>query len=141
MRRTLAVVLLLAAVGCGHSPTPDKTTVGTVAYEQIDNGLTIESPATGAIITTPVTVTGETSAWEVLVAVCDADGVELGRGFASIGNRPTAGPYRATVTFSAPTTTAGYITAIGKGEEGGPGGGCTVAQRVPVRFTALSFTG
>lgn len=148
MRRTVAGALLsLTALGCaaGRSvatagvPTPGAALAPMPV--QVESGLTVASPAAGELVTSPLAVTGRTAAWEVLVAVCDANGVELGRGFAAIGCQPAAVPYRTTVAFAAPTTATGYVTASGKTEEGGPGGGCGAALRVAVRFTALSFTG
>ena len=106
----LALVPVLAFAGCGgdeidaQAPAPAE-----------EAAIVIESPEDGATVSSPVTVSGTASVFEgtVQLRVLDADGQEIGRGFATASaGAPERGDFSERIEFTIDEAQAGVIEAF-----------------------------
>lgn len=78
----------------------------------VAEGITIESPETGDVVSSPLTVTGTARAFEGTVDVqlrADGNGEPIATSFVTGGAGPDLEPYEGTVTFTSPGETGGAL--------------------------------
>jgi hypothetical protein len=130
----LAVLALPAMTGCGgdEGSGEGSSTDGTA-----DAAIVVESPEEGATVTSPVEISGAASVFEgtVQLRVLDADGNEVGRGFATAtAGAPERGEFSEELEFTVDEAQEGTIEAFEEDVSSGEGGGETSAVSVPVQL-------
>jgi hypothetical protein len=107
-RSLLAALLLLAFAGCGDDEDEDGGTGGDEA------AIVVESPAPGASVSSPVTISGTASVFEgtVQLRIRDAEGEEIASAFttASAG-APERGDFSEEVEFAVDVAQDGVVEA------------------------------
>jgi hypothetical protein len=132
---TAIVALSLSAMaGCGDD---DGDSEGSVGSDGGDAAIVVEAPESDASVTSPVTISGTASVFEgtVQLRVLDADGNELGRGFATAAaGAPERGEFSEQVEFTVDEAQEGTIEAFEEDVSSGEGSGDTGAVSVPVQL-------
>jgi hypothetical protein len=107
-RSLLAALLLLAFAGCGDDEDEDGGTGGDEA------AIVVESPAPGASVSSPVTISGTASVFEgtVQLRIRDGEGEEIASAFttASAG-APERGDFSEEVEFAVDVAQDGVVEA------------------------------
>lgn len=104
----LLVALFLLAAGCGD----DDDQVATGGGE---GAIVVNSPDSGATVSSPVTVSGSASVFEgtVQIRILGADGAEVGRAFATAtAGAPERGRFSADVEFDVEGAEDGAVEAF-----------------------------
>lgn len=129
---------LLAGCGAGTVPT-DESQASSSAVSQQSQDIVISSPAAGAAVTSPLTVTGEArGTWyfegSFPIQVLDDQGTQIGMGIAQAEGEWMTGefvPFTATVEFTT-TATQGSLVIEKDNPSGEPENAAQII--VPVQF-------
>ena len=84
--------------------------------------ITVDEPAQGAVVSSPLTISGTASAFEGTVDVelrADGNGEPIYEGFVTGSGSPEPGPYEATIEFTSPGPTGGALVLISRSPEDG----------------------
>jgi len=84
--------------------------------------ITIDEPAQGTTVVSPLTISGSASAFEGTVDVelrADGDGEPIHEGFVTGSGSPEPGPYSDTFEFTSPGTAGGALVLISRNSETG----------------------
>jgi hypothetical protein len=84
--------------------------------------ITVEQPEQGAVVASPLTISGTASAFEGTVDVelrADGNGEPIYEGFVTGSGSPEPGPYEATIEFTSPGAGGGALVLISRSPEDG----------------------
>jgi hypothetical protein len=84
--------------------------------------ITIDEPAQGTVVSSPLTISGRASAFEGTVDVelrADGNGEPIYEGFVTGSGSPEPGPYEATIEFTSPGSAGGALVLISRSSEDG----------------------
>ena len=106
----LAVLLATALAGCGEDGEDNAESPPAA-----DAAIVVDSPESGATVSSPVTASGTASVFEgtVQLRILDADGAELARGFATASaGAPERGEFSERIEFTVDEAQAGVLEAF-----------------------------
>jgi hypothetical protein len=84
--------------------------------------ITVDAPAQGTVVSSPLTISGTASAFEGTVDVelrSDGNGEPIYEGFITGSGSPQPGPYEATIEFTSPGPVGGALVLISRSPEDG----------------------
>ena len=84
--------------------------------------ITVEEPAQGTVVISPLTISGMASAFEGTVDVelhADGNGEPIYEGFITGSGSPEPGPYEATIEFTSPGSVGGTLVLISRSSKDG----------------------
>ena len=84
--------------------------------------ITVDEPTQGAVVSSPLTISGTASAFEGTVDVelrADGNGEPIYEGFVTGSGSPEPGPYEAVIEFTSPGSVGGALVLISRSPEDG----------------------
>jgi hypothetical protein len=84
--------------------------------------ITVDQPEQGAVVDSPLTISGTASAFEGTVDVelrADGNGEPIYEGFVTGSGSPEPGPYEATIEFTSPGSVGGSLVLVSRSPEDG----------------------
>jgi hypothetical protein len=88
----------------------------------VSENITIDEPAQGTVVSSPLTISGTASAFEGTVDVelrADGNGEPMYEGFVTGSGSPEPGPYEATIEFTSPGSQGGALVLVLRSPEDG----------------------
>jgi hypothetical protein len=136
MMLAVAILALPAITGCGGDDEGSEEDPATNGTE--DAAIVIESPEGGATVTSPVEIAGTASVFEgtVQLRILDAEGTEVGRGFATASaGAPERGDFSEELEFTVDEAQEGTVEAFEESAaDPSEGGGDANTVSVPVQL-------